>query len=183
MTVCSKGHPFVGKGGHRPEICPQTATQGLAAVKPIDVSDRTRPATLKDAARADEVNIVEAERYGWPNLKGRTKKEWNCLVGLFPSVRPASGAFYNGDKFPEFKGNFFFGCLRGARIIRVVLDGRKVVRQENLLDGKLGRIREIAEGPDGFIYFSTSNRDGRGRPAADDDRIMRLVPEPTASVK
>jgi glucose/arabinose dehydrogenase len=60
-------------------------------------------------------------------------------------------------------------------MIRVVLDGRRVVSQENLLT-EYGRIREVASGPDGFLYFSTSNRDGRGRPASDDDRIMRLVP-------
>jgi aldose sugar dehydrogenase len=57
-----------------------------------------------------------------------------------------------------------------------VLDGRKVVSQENLFTGTYGRIREVAEGPDGFIYFSTSNRDGRGSPAKEDDRIMRMVP-------
>ena len=84
--------------------------------------------------------------------------------------------FYSSNEFPAFKGNFFFGCLRGARIIRVILDGRKVVRQENMLEGTYGRIREMAEGPDGYIYFSTSNHDGRGRPASDDDRIIRLVP-------
>jgi len=78
--------------------------------------------------------------------------------------------------FPNFKGNFFFGCLRGTRLIRVVLDGRRVVSQENLLSETYGRIREVAEGPDGYIYFSTSNRDGRGSPAKEDDRIMRLVP-------
>ncbi|HEX8897697.1 MAG TPA: PQQ-dependent sugar dehydrogenase [Chthoniobacterales bacterium] len=71
---------------------------------------------------------------------------------------------------------FFFGCLVGTRIIRVVMNGRQVVSQENLLEGKYGRIRDVAEGPDGFIYFSTSNRDGRGSPASDDDRILRLVP-------
>ena len=48
--------------------------------------------------------------------------------------------------------------------------------QENLLAGKYGRIREVAEGPDGYLYFSTSNRDGRGSPSSDDDRIIRLVP-------
>jgi len=84
--------------------------------------------------------------------------------------------FYRGSKFPQFKGNFFFGCLRGTRIIRVTLDGRRVVSEENLLSGTYGRIRDIAEGPDGFIYFSTSNRDGRGRPVTEDDLIMRLVP-------
>jgi glucose/arabinose dehydrogenase len=76
---------------------------------------------------------------------------------------------------PQFKENFFFGCLRGERVIRVVLDGRRVVSQENLLQN-YGRIREVAEGPDGYLYVSTSNRDGRGRPAEDDDRILRLVP-------
>jgi glucose/arabinose dehydrogenase len=64
----------------------------------------------------------------------------------------------------------------GERIIRVAANGRNVVSQENLLEKKYGRIRDIAEGPDGFIYFSTSNKDGRGRAAPDDDRIMRLVP-------
>jgi glucose/arabinose dehydrogenase len=61
-------------------------------------------------------------------------------------------------------------------MIRVVLDGRRVVSQENLLQN-YGRIREVAEGPDGYLYFSTSNRDGRGKPAEDDDRILRLVPQ------
>ena len=84
--------------------------------------------------------------------------------------------FYRGSLFPQFKGNFFFGCLVGQRIIRVVANGRAVVSQENLLEGKYGRIRDVAEGPDGLIYFSPSNRDGRGRPAPDDDRILRLVP-------
>jgi glucose/arabinose dehydrogenase len=85
-------------------------------------------------------------------------------------------AVYNGDKFPQFKNNLFFGCLRGTRLIRVKMDGRKVVAQENLLEGKFGRIREVGVAPDGFIYFSTSNRDGRGNPASDDDKILRIVP-------
>ena len=116
---------------------------------------------------------------GWPAFGGRGPGAGMepPLLEYTPACAPASGAFYNGDKFPEFKGNFFFGCLRGARIIRVVLDGRKVVRQENLLEGNVGRVREVAEGPDGYLYFSTSNRDGRGRPDKEDDRIMRLVPE------
>jgi glucose/arabinose dehydrogenase len=98
------------------------------------------------------------------------------LLEYTPAVAPASGMFYRGSAFPQFKGNFFFGCLRGERIIRVRLDGRRVISQENLLTGKYGRIRDVAEGPDGFLYFSTSNRDGRGSPANDDDRIIRLTP-------
>jgi glucose/arabinose dehydrogenase len=78
--------------------------------------------------------------------------------------------------FPQFRGNFFFGNLKGECLIRVTVDGRRVVNQERLLQGRYGRIREVAEGIDGAIYFSTSNRDGRGEPAVNDDRILRLVP-------
>jgi glucose/arabinose dehydrogenase len=66
--------------------------------------------------------------------------------------------------------------LRGERLIRVTVDGRRVVNQEDLIKN-YGRIRDVAEGPDGYLYFSTSNRDGRGKPAEDDDRILRLVPQ------
>ena len=128
---------------------------------------------------ADEVNIVErGKNYGWPTIYGtRTQAGMEPpLLEYSPACAPASGAFYNGDQLPAFKGNFFFGCLRGTRLIRVVLDGRKVVSQENLLSETYGRIREVAEGPDGYLYFSTSNRDGRGRAAKDDDRILRMVP-------
>lgn len=180
-----KDNPFVGNEGYRPEIWTtgHRNAQGLDWQPGTGLMFQTEHGPSNFEGRgggADEVNIVEAgKNYGWPTIWGNRTKEGMepPLLEYSPACAPGSGAFYNGDKFPEFKGNFFLGCLRGARIIRVVLDGRKVVKQENLLDGKLGRIREIREGPDGFIYFSTSNRDGRGRPVEDDDRIMRLVPE------
>ncbi|PYS99988.1 MAG: sugar dehydrogenase [Acidobacteria bacterium] len=128
---------------------------------------------------ADEVNIVErGKNYGWPTIYGNKTQAGleSPLLEYSPACAPASGMFYTGDVFPAFTGNFFFGCLGGKRMIRVVLDGRKVVSQENLLNGTYGRIREVATGPDGYIYFSTSNRDGRGSAAKDDDRIMRIVP-------
>jgi glucose/arabinose dehydrogenase len=84
--------------------------------------------------------------------------------------------FYRGSAFPKFKENYFFGCLRGEMLIRVVLDGRKVLGQDGIVKD-YGRIRDVAEGPDGYLYFSTSNRDGRGKPAEDDDRILRLIPQ------
>ena len=58
--------------------------------------------------------------------------------------------FYRASAFPQFKNNFFFGCLVGERMIRVVLDGRRVVSQEDLLSRKYGRIRDVTEGPDGL---------------------------------
>jgi glucose/arabinose dehydrogenase len=127
----------------------------------------------------DEVNIVErGKNYGWPEITHKDRKPGfvTPLLEYSPACAPASAMFYYGDAFPDLKGNLLFGCLRGTRIIRVAFSGREVLGQENLIDGKVGRIREVAEGPDGYIYFSTSNRDGRGRPTPEDDRIMRLVP-------
>jgi glucose/arabinose dehydrogenase len=100
-----------------------------------------------------------------------------AIVEYSPAVAPASGMFYRGSLFPEFKNNFFFGALKGEAIIRLVLDGRRVVAQEKFFVKTYGRMREIAEAPDGSIYFSTSNRDGRGDPTTTDDRILRIVPE------
>jgi glucose/arabinose dehydrogenase len=176
-------NPFVGQTNARAEIW----TYGNRNGQGIDFQPGTNllfetehgPSTFDGPAGGDEVNILEkGKNYGWPIIHHRATHEGmeSPLLEYTPACAPASGMFYRGSQFSQFKGNFFFGCLRGTRIIRVTLDGRKVVSQENLLEGKYGRIRDIAEGPDGLIYFSTSNRDGRGSPASDDDRIMRLVP-------
>ncbi len=178
-------NPFVGKEGYRSEIFStgHRNAQGLAWQPASGLMFQTEHGPSGFEGRgggADEVNIVErGKNYGWPTIWGnRTQAGMEApLLEYSPACAPASAMFYNGSLFPAFKGNFFFGCLRGTRIIRVVLNGRKVVKQENLLEGSYGRIREMAEGPDGYIYFSTSNRDGRGSPAKDDDRILRLVPE------
>jgi glucose/arabinose dehydrogenase len=176
-------NPFVGKPDARPEIWTlgHRNAQGLAWQPGTGLMFQTEhgPSGFDGPGGGDEVNIVErGKNYGWPITHHKDAKTGleSPLLEYTPSCAPASGMFYSGPAFPQFKGNFFFGCLAGKRIIRVVLDGRKVVSQENLLSGTYGRIREMEEGPDGYIYFSTSNRDGRGSPATDDDRIMRLVP-------
>jgi glucose/arabinose dehydrogenase len=176
-------NPFVGQANARPEIW----TYGNRNGQGIDFQPGTNllfetehgPSGFDGPGGGDEVNILEkGKNYGWPVIHHRATHEGmeSPLLEYTPACAPASGTFYRGSMFSQFKGNFFFGCLRGERIIRLVLDGRRVVSQENLLEKKYGRIRDIAEGPDGFIYFSTSNRDGRGTPASDDDRIMRLGP-------
>ena len=127
----------------------------------------------------DEVNIVErGKNYGWAKISHNTRREGmeTPIVEYSPAVAPASGMFYRGNLFPEFKNNFFFGTLKGEAIIRLVLDGRRIVSQDKLLEKQYGRIREIAEAADGSIYFSTSNRDGRGDPTKEDDRILRMIP-------
>ena len=176
-------NPFVAQQNARPEIW----TYGNRNGQGIDFQPGTNllwetehgPSGFDGPGGGDEVNILErGKNYGWPVIHHRATHEGmeSPILEYTPACAPASGMFYRGSQFPQFKGNFFFGCLVGERIIRVVTNGRQVVNQENLLERKYGRIRDVAEGPDGYIYFSTSNRDGRGSPASDDDRILRLVP-------
>lgn len=176
-------NPFVGQQNARPEIWSlgHRNAQGMDFQPGSNLMFQTEhgPSGFDGPGGGDEVNIVEkGKNYGWPTIH-HTQTASGLeppLLEYTPACAPASGTFYRGSVFSQFKGNFFFGCLRGERMIRVVLDGRRVVSQENLLQN-YGRIREVAEGPDGYLYFSTSNRDGRGKPTEDDDRILRLVPQ------
>ena len=176
-------NPFAGKANARPEIW----AYGSRNAQGIDFQPGTNllwetehgPSGFDGPGGGDEVNIIErGKNYGWPVIHHRATQAGmeSPVLEYTPACAPASGMFYRGSQLPAFKGNFFFGCLRGERIIRVVTNGRQVVSQENLLEHEYGRIRDIAEGPDGLIYFSSSNRDGRGKAAVDDDRILRLAP-------
>lgn len=141
------------------------------------------PSVFDGPAGGDELNrISKGGNYGWPLVSHDKTKEGTVapLVTYTPAEAPGSGMFYSGSVFPQFKNNFFFGALKGEGIMRIVLDENdpdKIFSSQKLEDVQLGRIREVVQGPDGFIYFSTSNRDGRGKPAGNDDRIMRLVPQ------
>ncbi|HEU0184375.1 MAG TPA: PQQ-dependent sugar dehydrogenase [Blastocatellia bacterium] len=176
-------NPFVGQPNARPEIWSygHRNSQGIAWQPGGGAQFQTEhgPSGFDGPRGGDEVNIVErGGNYGWPVIH-HTQTEDGMFAPLLeytPAVAPASALFYHGAAFPQFRGDFFFGNLRGECLIRVKLDGSHVVSQERLLQGRYGRIREVAEGPDGAIYFSTSNRDGRGKPAANDDRILRIVP-------
>ncbi|HUQ33930.1 MAG TPA: PQQ-dependent sugar dehydrogenase [Pyrinomonadaceae bacterium] len=176
-------NPFAGQKGARPEIWTygHRNPQGLDWQPGTNLLFETEhgPSGGDAPGGGDEVNIIEkGKNYGWPVIHHRDARAGleSPLLEYTPAVAPASGTFYRGSGFPQFRGNFFFGNLRGQTIIRVVLDGRRVVSQERMLERQYGRIRDVAEGPDGAIYFSTSNRDGRGSPTDDDDRILRLVP-------
>jgi aldose sugar dehydrogenase len=177
-------NPFVNQAAARPEIWAYGVRnpQGLAWQPGTNLLFETEhgPSGFEGkGGGGDEVNIIErGKNYGWPVIHHKLTQAGmeSPLLEYSPACAPASAAFYDGTALPAFKGNFFFGCLSGRRLIRVVLDGRKVVSQENLFGNEYGRIREVEAGPDGYIYFSTSNRDGRGSAAKEDDRIMRLVP-------
>jgi glucose/arabinose dehydrogenase len=178
-----RDNPFVGKAGYRPEIWTtgHRNPQGIAWQRGGAMFETEHGPTGFEGkgSGADEVNVIDrGKNYGWPEIVAKETRPGMVtpLLEYSPACAPASAMFYYGSLFPDLNGNFLFGCLRGERIVRVQFSGRTVLGQENMLEGKVGRIREIAEGPEGFIYFSTSNRDGRGKPSIDDDRIMRLVP-------
>ena len=75
-----------------------------------------------------------------------------------------------------WSGDYLFANLLGEQLRRLRFEGSRITADEPLLDGEFGRLRTVVEGPDGAIYVLTSNRDGRGDPAGDDDRILRITP-------
>jgi aldose sugar dehydrogenase len=176
-------NPLINQQGSRPEIWSygHRNPQGLDWQSDSHAMFETEhgPSGFDGPGGGDEVNRIErGKNYGWPLIHHTQTHEGleSPILEFTPAVAPASGMFYRGKLFPELRGNFLFGCLRGTCLMRVVFDGSRVVKHERLLERKYGRIREVVEGPDGAIYFSTSNRDGRGSPAQQDDRILRLSP-------
>lgn len=141
------------------------------------------PSLFDGPAGGDEVNVIVAgKNYGWPIVSHERNQDGlvTPVVLYTPAVAPASGMFYSGKLFPQFKHDFLFGGLRGEGIYRVQVDeanSARVVGYDKLEGVEVGRVRDIAEGPDGSIYFSTSNRDGRGNVNAGDDKLLRLVPQ------
>jgi len=128
----------------------------------------------------DEVNYVEpGGNYGWPVITGDERRE-----GMLPPVihsgttvtwAPGGAAFVSRG---PWAGSLVFVGLRGQALYRVILDAndpRRVANFETLLERQFGRLRDVVEGPDGALYILTSNRDRRGSPAPDDDRVIRLT--------
>ena len=129
----------------------------------------------------DEINVIDAgANYGWPTIEGsRTMPAMREPITFYnPSIAPSGASFYRGQRFAQFGNNLFVGTLRGTHLLRLRLDSasRRITGQERLLEGQFGRIRDVVSGPDGYVYFATNNRDGRGSPVSGDDRIARLVP-------
>jgi glucose/arabinose dehydrogenase len=133
--------------------------------------------------RDDEVNVLEpGGNYGWPQVTGvsQDSRYIDPILAFTPTVAPSGAAFYPGDRLAaSWEGNLLFATLKGSHLRRLVLgppNFRTVLFNERLFFNQLGRLRAVAAGPDGYLYFTTSNRDGRGVPQAGDDKLLRLVP-------
>lgn len=124
----------------------------------------------------DEINIIRpGVNYGWPVITHGVNYIIGTRIGegthkegmaqplhywVPTSIAPSGMAFYTGDKFPDWNGDLFIGALREQMLVRLKLEGDKVVEEEHLLKGVIGRIRDVRDGPDGLIYLLTDQRNG-----------------------
>jgi glucose/arabinose dehydrogenase len=138
----------------------------------------------------DEVNIIHrGGNYGWPNVHGRCDDDIGAerafcasqsviepLMTWTPTIAPTGADFYMSTRIPGWTGSLLFTALSGS-LYRATLsaDGRQIASIEKLLTGRFGRLRDVLVAPNGDVYVATSNRDGRGSPSSQDDRILRLT--------
>lgn len=165
-------NPLVGRSDARPEIHSwgHRNPQGLA------VHPTTGEAWITDHGPrgGDEVNVLRAGRnYGWPvvthgvEYSGMTITELRSAPGIedplhlwTPSIAPAGLAFVTSPRRPDWQGSLVSGALAGRMLVRLVLDGPRVVREERHLEREIGRIRDVRQGPDGHLWLLTDAGDG-----------------------
>jgi glucose/arabinose dehydrogenase len=139
--------------------------------------------TLEHGARGgDELNHPQAgKNYGWPAItygidysgakigEGAAKPGMEQPVYYWdPVIAPSGAVFYTGDAFPEWRGQLLVGSLRPGGLVRLQLDGERVVQETRYRNDALNaRIRDVVQGPDGLIYLITDSSDGR---------VLRLEP-------
>lgn len=120
----------------------------------------------------DEVNRIEkGNNYGWPTITGNATQQGMVT----PVLQSGSSTWAPGD-IAYLDGSLYFVGLRGQALFQIDLSKQPLGIQEHF-KGKFGRIREIVAGPDNMLYITTSNRDGRGIPGLDDDKIIRINPK------
>ena len=125
----------------------------------------------------DEVNAIEAGgNYGWAEVYGSEHEGFDAPLRVYEEALAPSGATFVAREGSDWTGDYLFANLRGESLRRLRFDGEEITVDEPLLEGRFGRLRTIVEGPDGDLYALTSNRDGRGDPADEDDRVLRITP-------
>ena len=155
----SRGSPVWSLGHRNP--------QGLA----WDASGRLWAAEHGSTAH-DEINLIQPGRnYGWPEVRGRETRE-----GFVPPVLESGTDTWAPSGIAILADTLYVAALRGERLLRIPMPGGRPGAVTTLLEGSHGRLRDVVAGPDGALWVTTSNRDGRGSSRADDDRILRVTP-------
>jgi glucose/arabinose dehydrogenase len=173
------GNPFLNAEGKRPEIW----SIGHRNIQGAALNPATGELwTAEHGARGgDEVNVPRRGlNYGWPVItygvdysgarigEGQRKPGLEQPVHYWdPSIAPSGMAFYTGDKFSTWRGSALVGALAGSLLARLELDGDRVVREERILANLGERIRDVRQGPDGYVYLLTDAPQGR---------VLRLRP-------
>ncbi|CAH1656572.1 aldose sugar dehydrogenase YliI [Hyphomicrobiales bacterium] len=174
-----RDNPFVGRSGAKPEIW----TYGHRNPQSAAINPRTNTLwTIEHGARGgDEINISKkGANYGWPVIGygthytgakigvGTAKKGMEQPIFYWdPSIAPSGMVFYTGDRYPGWQNSLFTGALAGQMLVRLQLQGDRVIREERLLTDLGARIRDVRQGPDGFLYLLTDESDGR---------LLRVIP-------
>lgn len=175
-------NPHVGHATYLPEIWSwgHRNPQGLA----IDPATNTVWSSEHGPQGGDELNLILPGRnYGWPVVglgvqyggaqihdAARAQGMEDPVHAWVPSIATSGHMIYSGDAFPQWKGNTFIGGLAGEQVARLVVEGNRVVSEETLLRGLVGRIRDIRQSPEGFIYLALDDRRGG------ETRVVRLEP-------
>jgi glucose/arabinose dehydrogenase len=166
-------NPFVGKATWKPE----KYTLGNRNMQGAALHPQTGALWTHEHGPqgGDEINVIRAGvNYGWPVItygveygigtkigEGASKPGMEQPIHRWvPSIAPSGMAFYTGTRFARWKGDLFVGALRDQMLVRLRLDGEKVVSEERLLKGVLGRIRDVRDGPDGYLYLLTDASNG-----------------------
>ncbi len=121
----------------------------------------------------DELNVIKkGANYGWPIIQGDEKKKGMISPvinsGPYETWAPAGAAYLNG--------RVYFTGLRGKALYEVGISSKQLTSFKKRLEGEYGRLRSVTVGPDGMLYLTTSNRDGRGNPVVNDDKLIKINP-------
>lgn len=136
----------------------------------------------------DELNIIKKGRnYGWPSVEGSCNlsaetafcRDSNVLEPIAtwsPTLGVAGIDFYNNNRIPEWKNSLLMTSLKGSRltVIKLSTDGQTALSKTDFYTGTYGRLRDVCVSPEGKVYIAVSNRDSRGLPRADDDKIIEI---------
>ena len=168
-----KDNPFVGKPGWKPE----KYTLGNRNIQGAALHPQTGLLWTHEHGPqgGDEINVIRAGvNYGWPVITYGVNYVTGTKIGegthkpgmaqplhyWVPSIAPSGMAFHTGDRFPRWRGDLFVGALRDQMLVRLRLEGEKVIAEERMLKNAIGRIRDVRNGPDGLLYLLTDEPRG-----------------------